>query len=81
MLKVVIEEERCKGCALCVDACPAHLIALGSRFNCHGAIPAIIAECDQARCTSCAMCARMCPDAAISIYRELKALQDADSRQ
>ncbi len=34
---VVINEDRCKGCALCVDACPKDVLALAERkVNVHG---------------------------------------------
>ncbi len=70
MLRVVIDEDRCKGCALCTVACPLRLLRLGPCLNALGTFPAVIAPDDQAQCTSCAMCARMCPDTAIAVYRE-----------
>ncbi len=63
-----IDCERCKGCALCVDACPEKIMSLSKdRFNRQG-LP--FAVCiDESRCTACMFCAILCPDSAISILR------------
>ncbi len=64
---VLVATERCKGCGLCIDACPTDALALdGARVNGMGYHPAILVDADA--CTSCAKCARMCPDAALSIF-------------
>lgn len=67
MPKVVVREERCKGCALCTAACPKGLMALSTAINAAGYHPATCT--DDAACISCAMCARTCPDVAIEVYR------------
>ena len=77
VVKVVIDESRCKGCALCTVACPLKLITLSSAMNSQGFFPARIDEKNMQRCISCALCARMCPDASICVYRE----RSADERQ
>ncbi|MGQ9779923.1 MAG: 4Fe-4S dicluster domain-containing protein [Bacillota bacterium] len=68
--RLVIDEERCKGCELCLNFCPRGLLRLAERLNGQGFKPAEIV--DQERCTSCALCARMCPEAAITVYRPEK---------
>lgn len=70
MLKVEFEEERCKGCELCISACPKNLIALAAHFNSMGFHPATVV--DQESCISCAFCARMCPDVVITVRKEEK---------
>lgn len=68
--KVDFREERCKGCGLCVEACPKKVIRLSDRFNASGFNPA---ECvDQEACIACGFCARMCPDAVIDVWRVQK---------
>ncbi|MGI5838723.1 MAG: 4Fe-4S binding protein [bacterium] len=67
MPKVVVNEERCKGCALCTVACPQGLMALSKSINAAGYNPATCTDDDA--CISCAMCARACPDCAIEVYR------------
>jgi 2-oxoglutarate ferredoxin oxidoreductase subunit delta len=64
---VLISSERCKGCSLCVDVCPPHVLALDAGIvNAMGHHPARLV--DPAGCTSCAKCARVCPDAVFTIF-------------
>ncbi|HLA24096.1 MAG TPA: 4Fe-4S binding protein [bacterium] len=67
MPKVVIEQERCKGCQLCVEFCPPRVLAMSSTLNTRGFYTAVLI--DEERCTSCAACAIVCPDIAITVYR------------
>lgn len=69
MKKLVIDEEFCKGCGLCVIACPLELITLGKKVNKQGYPLAQISDANQIKCTACSACARMCPDGAISVYQ------------
>lgn len=65
---VHFDEDRCKGCGLCITACPKDLLFLDrSRFNIKGYNPVAIHDEDQ--CTSCAFCALMCPDVVITVER------------
>ena len=63
-----IDRERCKGCGLCVAACPERILALTKdEFNRQG-LP--FAMCfDPARCTACMSCAIICPDTAIRVLK------------
>jgi 2-oxoglutarate ferredoxin oxidoreductase subunit delta len=62
-----IATERCKGCELCVAACPRHVLELDPTLvNGLGHHP--IRLTDATACTSCALCARMCPDAVFTVY-------------
>lgn len=64
---VLVANERCKGCGLCIDVCQPGALALdASHVNAMGHHPALLIHPDA--CTSCAKCARMCPDAAISVF-------------
>ncbi|HDD53295.1 MAG TPA: 4Fe-4S dicluster domain-containing protein [Thermosulfidibacter takaii] len=65
---VVIDEERCKGCGLCVEACPHSLLMLGEKeVNKGGYHPVVCVS--QSDCTGCALCAEVCPDICIEVYR------------
>jgi len=68
MPRVIIDVERCKGCSLCVEACPRDLIVIGKTPNIQGYFTAIY-EDKSGKCTGCALCAEMCPDVAIEVYK------------
>lgn len=66
--KVVFDEGRCKGCGLCVQACPRRILALSpDRLNAKGFHPVIIT--DMEACIGCAFCATMCPDVVITVQK------------
>ncbi len=66
--KLFFEEQKCKGCELCVDACPVNILALNPNMvNGKGYNPAYIVEPE--KCIGCANCAVMCPDSVITIER------------
>ncbi|MCW4052310.1 MAG: ferredoxin family protein [Candidatus Bathyarchaeota archaeon] len=71
MGKIVVDEEVCKGCTLCIGACPFNLIQIAKRINSKGYFPAEFVD-DSRKCTGCTLCAIMCPDMAIEVYREKK---------
>lgn len=67
MAKITVNEFYCKGCELCVKACPKGIIALSERINEKGYHPAELT--DESKCTGCSSCAIMCPDVAITVER------------
>lgn len=70
-LPLDIATDRCKGCELCIGACPQHVLALDTGVvNPLGYHP--IRLTDPAGCTSCALCARVCPDAIFTVYAPRK---------
>ena len=63
---VVVAVDRCKGCELCVAACPPHALELDlSQVNKLGHHPVRLVAPEA--CTSCAFCARVCPDAVLTV--------------
>jgi 2-oxoglutarate ferredoxin oxidoreductase subunit delta len=68
MPKVSFDENLCKGCGLCVGACPKGIVALSeTRMNGKGFHPAGVT--DLSKCIACAFCAVMCPDVAIMVEK------------
>ena len=69
MVRVTINEQICKGCGLCVRACPNNVLALSkTKLNAKGYHPAEVVN--QEACIGCASCGRTCPDVAITIERD-----------
>ena len=68
MAKLTFETDLCKGCGLCVDACPKKILTLSKdKINLKGHSPVEIT--DQSACIGCAFCATMCTDCIITVER------------
>ncbi len=68
MAQVTFREERCKGCELCVAACPKKIIQMSKdTYNSKGFHIAICT--DMKACIGCAFCATMCPDVVITVEK------------
>ena len=66
--KLNFRTEYCKGCELCVNACPKHILAIGDEIGAKGYRVAICTDMEQ--CVGCTSCALVCPDCVIEIFRE-----------
>ena len=66
---VVIAVDRCKGCELCVHACPQHVLHLDEGYNARGYHPVVLDESTK-HCTGCSICALVCPDVVFTVYRQ-----------
>ncbi len=65
---VTVNQERCKGCDLCVAACPTNVLALQPKeVNNRGYHFAYMREAQS--CIGCGSCATVCPDGCIEVYR------------
>jgi len=65
---IVVDIDRCKGCEVCVGACPTQVIAMAKDVNSKGYRFAYMAVAEA--CTGCANCAIVCPDGVITVYRK-----------
>jgi 2-oxoglutarate ferredoxin oxidoreductase subunit delta len=61
----LIDNDKCKGCGLCVTVCPKNVLEISEKINSKGYFPAYQAHAED--CIHCALCATMCPDVAITI--------------
>lgn len=66
---IVVNTGRCKGCSLCVVACPKDVIALTTTcVNVQGYAYAEAVRPDD--CIGCASCGIVCPDGCITVYKK-----------
>ncbi|WP_099204384.1 4Fe-4S dicluster domain-containing protein [Scatolibacter rhodanostii] len=70
MGKITVDENICKGCGMCVFACPVKIIELAEEINAKGYHPARCVQPE--KCIGCASCAMMCPDVAITVEKETR---------
>ena len=63
---VRIAKERCKGCELCVPACPPRVLSMSQKTrNAAGyAVPEL-----EPGCTGCGACLLVCPDFCFEVYQ------------
>ena len=64
---VVIDVDACKGCDLCIDACPPGVLIMttGDQVNARGyRYPQLVAGC-----TGCRACSQICPDFVFQVYK------------
>ena len=84
MPRIKINKNKCKGCMLCMTACPHGLIVKSKELNERGVHcvefkakgevgPALRSRTQKqfgkGGCTACGMCAIICPDVCIEVYK------------
>lgn len=65
--KVLVLEERCKECGICIEFCPEDALVVAERTNAKGYHP--VQQTPDDRCNGCGICGRICPDAALEVFR------------
>jgi 2-oxoglutarate ferredoxin oxidoreductase subunit delta len=67
MAKITINQDRCKGCLLCLNFCPKGLIKQSVKLNKQGLN---FVELNlNGDCIGCMQCAVICPDCCIEVYK------------
>lgn len=66
--KLIIDEQRCKGCQICIIQCKRKVLTLGNKINRLGYRYVIPEKLEN--CTACGICAEMCPDVVIEVWKE-----------
>ncbi|MFP4589147.1 MAG: ferredoxin family protein [Candidatus Acetothermia bacterium] len=66
--RVEIDIERCKGCGLCIQACPHDVLDFSGKLNSNGFDYAEPRNPDD--CVGCAFCGMICPDVAITVFQK-----------
>ena len=80
---VVVDVDACKGCELCVEACPPGVLRMTStaRNNQGYLYPELLPGC-----IACGLCAKVCPDFVFQVWRfdtpvtELELVSSADAQ-
>ncbi len=69
--RIIIDIDRCKGCALCISYCPVNILELDlTTTNERGYTP--LMTNDKEKCIGCGFCAIMCPDSVITVEKFIK---------
>ena len=66
--KVVVRQQYCKGCNLCIEFCKQQVLESSENLNnmgYHYADPV-----NQDACVGCMICTQVCPDVVIEVYSE-----------
>jgi len=67
---IEVNERFCKGCELCVEACPQDVLFIDmEHLTSKGYHPVMLVEGEKS-CTGCGICALVCPEAALTVFRE-----------
>jgi len=68
--RIVISEELCKGCGICIALCPMKVLDRSDKLSSRGVYPPVSVNGN--KCTACRICQHYCPDLAIYIVTEEK---------
>jgi len=66
----IIDADRCKGCELCVFACPERVLEMSPDINAKGYFFPDVARVED--CTGCRYCLLVCPDTAVQVENKGK---------
>ena len=64
--RVIVNRDLCKGCYLCVRACPVKTLEQDTAANSTGTYP--VKQARPEKCIACGNCYEVCPDVCIEVY-------------
>jgi len=65
--RVAIDRELCKGCYLCISACPVKVLEKDTHLNSSGSYP-VKPTGESTACIACGNCYEVCPDVCIEVF-------------
>jgi 2-oxoglutarate ferredoxin oxidoreductase subunit delta len=66
--EIIIDDQFCKGCNLCIEVCPRKVFAKSSKRSRAGySMPQ---AADPGKCAVCFLCEMTCPDLALTVIEE-----------
>lgn len=77
-MEIKISQDLCKGCLLCVWACPYGVLEAGRERNYRGVEVPVVANLE--KCRACRLCEYRCPDFAIQVItdEDVEKLKEAE---
>jgi 2-oxoglutarate ferredoxin oxidoreductase subunit delta len=70
VVEIIIDEEYCKGCNICVELCPKDVFESSGKINTRGYYTPIISRLEQ--CDGCKICDLVCPEMSVILsYDEI----------
>ena len=79
MYRLHLNPTYCKGCGICIDTCPKHVIESTRCLDAKGHM--LPKEGNMIRCSGCRICELVCPDFAIAIEEDEPAEEENDVRK
>ena len=70
--KITIDRELCKGCMLCIRACPVKVLEADTEINSSGSYPSKAVNAE--KCIACGNCYEVCPNVCIEVF-ELEGME------
>lgn len=68
MIVLNIDNDKCKGCEICINVCPKKLLTMSDEVNSSGLHFVEILNAED--CVGCKNCAIICPDSVFSIFEK-----------
>ena len=62
---ILIDENQCKGCQICIDQCPKKVFVISCQRNKKGFLLPEVKYDEE--CNQCLICEYICPDMAITV--------------